>query len=221
VSPRNRRSLDAQIHGESSDVDARAGLRQVQRWRAQPGRFVPAGEPPARLTRVHHVGVTVAADFEACFRREYPRLVALGVAMSGRPEVARELAQETMLRAHSRWNEVSTFEQPGAWLRRVMSNLLIDHHRRVRAEFAATERLRDAAVDTAALPETGDEWDRLVSGLPARQRLIVTLYYADDRSVDEIASMLGVASGTVKSAFGKARARLLAQLSKEVDHGTN
>ena len=163
----------------------------------------------------------MGADFEACFRREYPRLVALGVAMSGRPEIARELAQETMLRAHARWDEVSSYEQPGAWLRRVMSNLLIDHHRSAQAERAATERLRGAVVEFVVGPESGDDWDRLVGGLPARQRVIVTLYYADDRSVDEIASMLGVARGTVKSALGKARARMLGDLSEGTDGGTN
>lgn len=158
------------------------------------------------------------ADFDECFRLHYPRLVALGVAMSGSAEVARELAQETMIRAHARWDEVSTYEQIGAWLRRVMSNLLIDHHRSVVAERAATERLQRSAVPPVA-SEPGGDWNDLVDALSPRQRVIVTLFYADDRSVDEIASMLGVATGTVKSALGKARARLLGALREEADDG--
>ena len=165
------------------------------------------------------MGVRVGADFDECFRHEYPRLVALGVAMSGSAEVARELAQETMLRAHARWNEVSTYEQTGAWLRRVMSNLLIDHHRSVTAERAATERLRRHAVASSVAPEAGCDWSQLVAALQPRQRVIVTLYYAEDRSVDEVASIVGVATGTVKSALGKARARLLDALREEADDG--
>lgn len=38
------------------------------------------------------------------------------------------------MRAHARWDDLSTYAQPGAWLRRVMSNLLIDHHRSAEAE---------------------------------------------------------------------------------------
>lgn len=166
------------------------------------------------LGRVHDVGVTVGADFDECFRDEYPRLVALGTSMSGSAEVARELAQETMIRAHRRWDEVSAYEQPGAWLRRVMSNLLIDHHRSMVAERSATERLRRSSAPSV-VSEPSDDWEQLVGSLPPRQRVIVTLYYADDRSIEEIASMLDVATGTVKSALGKARASLHEAMSKE------
>lgn len=163
----------------------------------------------------------MGVDFDECFRHEYPRLVGLGTAMSGSAEVARELAQETMMRAHARWDEVSAYEQPGAWLRRVMSNLLIDHHRSAEAERVAHERLQRAPASSVAsvASEPGDDWEWLVGPLPPRQRVIVTLYYAEDRSVDEIASMLDIAPGTVKSALGKARARLLEAISEEGGHG--
>ena len=160
----------------------------------------------------------MGVDFDECFRHEYPRLVGLGTAMSGSTEVARELAQETMMRAHARWDEVSAYEQPGAWLRRVMSNLLIDHHRSAVAERAAHERLQRSPASSVVC-EPGDDWEWLVGPLPSRQRVIVTLYYAEDRSVDEIASMLDIAPGTVKSALGKARARLLEAMSEEGGHG--
>ena len=95
-----------------------------------PGRCTGlASNRPCPVVRVHDVGVTEEAGFDDLFRHHYARLVGLGVAMSGDHEVARELAQETMLRAHDRWDELADFQQPGAWLRRVMTNLLIDHHR--------------------------------------------------------------------------------------------
>lgn len=79
--------------------------------------------------------------FDDMFREHYPRLVGLGVAMTGNNEFARDLAQETMLRAHQRWEEVSRYEHLGAWLRRVMANLMIDHHRKRTAEGRAYARL--------------------------------------------------------------------------------
>ena len=51
--------------------------------------------------------------------------------------------------------------------------------------------------------------------LPEEQRAAVTLYYYEDLPVAEIARVLGVAQGTVKSRLGRARQRLKEQLQKE------
>ncbi len=152
-----------------------------------------------------HVPVDVA--YEECFREHYPRLVALGVAMSGSRELARDLAQETMVRAHTHWNEIRHYDVPWAWLRRVMTNLLIDHHRSHVAEGAAIVRLgsRPAAGDP---PPNTDDWAQLIAPLPPRQRVVVTLHYAEDLSIEQIAEVLHIRTGTVKSALAKARERL-------------
>jgi RNA polymerase sigma factor (sigma-70 family) len=156
------------------------------------------------------------AEFDAMFEQQYPKLVALGTAMSGSREIAKELAQETMLRAYRQWNDLGSYDRPDTWLRRVMTNLLIDHHRSSTAETAALARLpRPAITDSGP-----DEWTNLVSGLPMRQRMIVTLFYGEDRSIEEIAQVLNVRPGTVKAALSHARRRLLRELTTEVGHGT-
>jgi RNA polymerase sigma-70 factor (ECF subfamily) len=161
--------------------------------------------------------VAVTTDFESMFRSQYPRLVALGVAMTGRRDIAHELAQETMMRAHRRWDEVSEYEAPHAWLRRVMTNLLIDHHRSTKAERAAVDRLASVSATTTPPPALDDWWD-LVGPLPARQRAIVTLYYADDQSVGEIAETLTVSKGTVKASLFKARRSIERRLRDQERH---
>jgi RNA polymerase sigma factor (sigma-70 family) len=177
-------------------------------------------QPQALLNRVHDVDVMTEQRFDDLFRDHYPRLVALGFAMSGSHEIARELAQETMLRAHHRWGEIIAFDRPGAWLRRVMTNLLIDYHRSRSAERAALERFgsrgmiggEDDSSDWAA-------WTDLVAPLPIRQRAIVSLFYGDDRSIDEISKILEISPGTVKSALSKARRRLQDLFKEETSHG--
>ena len=156
-----------------------------------------------------------ATDFETCFREQYPKLVALGVAMGGDREVARELAQETMLRAHDRWDQVGEYEAPVAWLRRVMTNLLIDHLRSRSVERSAVDRFGARAERSYGEPDVGPDWSRLVAPLSPAQRAIVTLYYGEDRPVDEIAEILEIATGTVKSALAKARARLAIEIGEE------
>lgn len=78
------------------------------------------------VVRVHDVEVGPDAGFDALFEEQYPKLVSLGTALSGNREIAKELAQETMLRALRNWNDVRRFDRPDAWLRKVMTNLLID-----------------------------------------------------------------------------------------------
>lgn len=51
-------------------------------------------------------------DVDTVFREVFPRLVSLGVLKTGRHDVARDLAQETMLRAHARWDEVGPISRP-------------------------------------------------------------------------------------------------------------
>jgi len=58
-------------------------------------------------------------------------------------------------------------------------------------------------------------WNDVVAPLPMRQRAIVTLHYGEDWSVDKVAEVLGISSGTVKSALSKARRRLRRSLSEE------
>jgi RNA polymerase sigma-70 factor (ECF subfamily) len=54
----------------------------------------------------------------------------------------------------------------------------------------------------------GVEWDRYLSRLPEPLRLVVMLFYFEDRSIGEVARMLGVAEGTVNSQLHRARRAL-------------
>jgi len=165
----------------------------------------PDRQPNGLLDRVHDVEM-MTTGFDEMFVEEYSKLVALGVSMSGDREVACELAQETMLRAHQRWDEVARFDVPGAWLRRVMSNLLIDHHRSATSERRAVERL------ASQVPASGEPelvvWGELMAVLTPQQRLVASLFYGDDQSVGQIAAAIGISTGGVKSTLSKVRRRL-------------
>ena len=93
-------------------------------------------------------------DFDDLFRTAYPRLVAMGLAMSTERHVAQDLAQETLLRAYRRRDELATYDSPLAWCRHVMGNLLIDQHRSRTAERSAIERMQ-ARTDAEPLAGTG------------------------------------------------------------------
>ena len=155
-------------------------------------------------------------EYDELFRSVYPRLVAMGLAMSAPRHVAQELAQETLFRAYRKREELSGYDSPVAWCRRVMGNLLIDQHRRRTSEQAALEHVQSQAdVDAQPAPATDpahlattQRWNDLMAPLSAQQRAVATLYYAEDQSVSSVAQTLGIATGTVKSALSKVRANL-------------
>lgn len=161
--------------------------------------------------------MTDGHDFEATFREVYPRLVSLGVLKTGRFEIARDLAQETMVRAHDRWEELAGYDAPAMWCRVVMTNLLVDHSRATASQRAAVDRLGRQTADGERPIDSGatsslDRWNDLVRALPDRQRLTVTLYYADDLSVSQIADLLNTSRGSVKAMLFKARRTLRSRL---------
>jgi RNA polymerase sigma-70 factor (ECF subfamily) len=156
----------------------------------------------------------VVGDVGELFDREFARLVrALGVAFD--PESAADAVQEAFIEADRRWRRVSTFEDPAGWVRRVAVNRLLNgqrNHRR-RTEILAT------VVPVAPDDLTDDLLDlrRAVDALPERMRLAVCLHHLAGLTVDEVAALLEVAPGTVKSNLHDARLKLRAQL--EDRHG--
>ena len=150
--------------------------------------------------------------FEQFFLAEHPKLVALGLAWSGNPDTARELAQESLARALRWWDRVSDLDVPGAWVRRVMINLLIDQRRGERREVLLLDRLdRPDDRDDPAPPD--DRWWHAVRALPDRERAAVTLHYLEDLPIAEVAQILEIAPGTVKASLSHARQKLRTALS--------
>lgn len=149
--------------------------------------------------------------FDAFFRNEQPQLVALALALCGDHDLARDLAQEALVRAYRAWPSVGTFARPGAWTRRVLINLASDTQRRRRTEVRLLEALR-GAVKTEEQPTSDENWNSpfwsAVRALPERQRAAVVLRYVVDLSIAETAAILRVAPGTVKASLWKARTAL-------------
>lgn len=179
------------------------------------------GKPGGGLRRVHHVqvgeldavndpGEDPEHGFDAFFRAEFPKMVALASVLTGVGEVGRDVAQESMVKAFRDWSTVGQLDRPGAWVRRVTINAAMSWHRSRSRERAARSRLRADAVQPLAPPED-TFWDA-VRSLPPRQRSAVVLHHLEDLPVAEVADVLGVAVGTVKASLAKGRAKLEPQL---------
>jgi RNA polymerase sigma-70 factor (sigma-E family) len=147
-------------------------------------------------------------DFQGFFAQHYERLCRLGFLLTGDPAQAEDLAQDALVRTWRRWRLVGKPNNPETYARKVLAN----RHRSLlrRALVEARYRSRDRPTE-----ESGDEHreDAIVlwsatRRLPLRQQAVLVLRYYEDLSEAEIARVLGIPVGTVKSLARRGLARL-------------
>jgi RNA polymerase sigma-70 factor (sigma-E family) len=160
------------------------------------------------------------AEFVAARSRSLLRTAYL---LPGDHQHAEDLVQSTLTKVYLRWPRVSRMEQPGAYARRILVN-----------QASSSRWWRSSRELSSAVPElAGDGYDdrvatsstvwKAVLALPPRQRAVVVLRYYEELSEAEIADVLGMALGTVKSTAHAANRRLagvLADVVTESAEGT-
>ncbi|HRW38011.1 MAG: sigma-70 family RNA polymerase sigma factor [Acidimicrobiales bacterium] len=144
-------------------------------------------------------------DFDALFRAEYPALVRELRLVCGGVPLAEEVAAEAFVACWSRWSEVSTYDRPGAWVRRVaLRQAGRRRWRRARRgdleRIAASWASTDGPLDLDLLEALRD--------LTHPQRVAVVLHHLAGWPADDIAEVLGCAEATVRSHLRRGRQRL-------------
>jgi RNA polymerase sigma-70 factor (ECF subfamily) len=159
-------------------------------------------------------------SFEGFYAREYRLLVAFAHALTGSRAHAEDVAQEAMLAAYRRWDEVSRLDAPHAWVRRVCANLAVSFVRRRIVEARGLLRLRRRHSDVAALDDDDATFWAEVRRLPRRQAQCIVLCYVYGCSVGDVAQVLGCSDGTVKTHLSRGRSKLAKRLGTALDEGT-
>lgn len=161
-------------------------------------------------------GVTGVEDFTEFVREALPGLLRYGHLLTGNPHDAADLVQTVLEKVGARWGAVGRGSgDPVAYTRRAMANCHVSRWRRTRRENLIAD-VPD--VRPVADPDPFDNeplWAAL-RDLPPRQRAVVVLRYYEDLSETEIAAVLGVSRGTVKSQASKAKAALRQRLGTRV-----
>ena len=165
--------------------------------------------------------------FEELVARHRDRMMRLVLSVLG-PELgndAEDVVQEAFLRAHDRLRGFRGQSRFGSWLYRIAYNRALDYWR---SAARRQRRAREAAADPAGPPRVDDaggqrlldaERDRAVRAaldrVPQPYRTALHSYYWLELPVAEIAELLGVARGTVKSYLHRGRARLAGLLEED------
>ena len=142
--------------------------------------------------------------FEELYRRFHSRIYALALRMTRDFGEAEESVQEVFLAA---WRSLDAFRGEsafGTWLHAIAIRSLVSRHRRtVRRAEETIEG--DVARLRVVLPETSIDLERAIGRLPDGARAVLLLHDVHGHKCREIAEMLGIAVGTVKSQLHRAR----------------
>ena len=135
--------------------------------------------------------------------------------------LAEELSQEVFLALHQHLGTLESPEHVLFWLRKVTTHRALDvARRRQRRPMVSLEDAPEpVAVTPAGDPMLGAALRKLIAALPAKARMVVVLRYQEDLDPTEIAAILGIPIGTVKSQLQRALTLLRGKLTRlgEVD----
>lgn len=152
-------------------------------------------------------------EFQWLFAQEYVPVVCAANVVLHDYARAEEVAQDAFVRLLEHWPKVSTYERPGAWVRKVAIRQAIKVATR-EARIVSLEDGWPAGCEARPL-----DLDLLaaIQDLSPKQRAVVTLYYLEDWPAAEIAEVVDCKVSTVSVHLHRARIRLAEILGEEVE----
>ncbi|WP_084729106.1 SigE family RNA polymerase sigma factor [Streptacidiphilus neutrinimicus] len=151
-----------------------------------------------------------ADDFTAYVKERRASLYATAYHLTGDRFAAEDLLQSALFSTYRAWDRISDKAAVGGYMRRTMTNLHISAWRRRKVNEYPTEEMPETAGDTDAMGGTELRtvlWQALAK-LPENQRTMLVLRYYEGKTDPEIADVLGISVGTVKSGIWRALRRL-------------
>lgn len=167
--------------------------------------------------------------FAILVERHKDEAFTLALRLLGSREEAEEAVQDAFLRAYQALGSFRGESRFGTWLYRIVYNLCMTRVARRRPRTEPLEILTDERCEDAVAAESIDLLEKLdqeefmrslqnsLGALPAPHRVALELFYLQEQSYEEIATIMDVPLGTVKTYLFRARTRLRALLVREND----
>jgi len=166
--------------------------------------------------RLVAVNAELEAEFEARLLESSSLAFRIAFSVLRHVEDAEEVAQEAFVKAYRRFTQLRDRDRFRAWLVRMTWRLAIDRQRtdrrRVAREQAQEIVSAPSTVDEVLARERADELWRAIDALPDKLRLVIVLANIEGHEIADVARLLGVPQGTVKSRLFLARQRLKERL---------
>jgi RNA polymerase sigma-70 factor (ECF subfamily) len=134
------------------------------------------------------------------------KVFRMAVAMLRDAGRAEEVTQDIFLKMWRAFPGYNGRASLSTWLYTIARNTCLSA---VRAQsYRRTSGLDDVPEPAATMASQDLDWHHLLARLPDAQRHVITLFYFEERSITEVAAMMGVPEGTVKSQLHRARRAL-------------
>jgi len=182
----------------------------------------PASADEHERVWIEHAQAGDAQAFRALVDRYRDRAYGLAFRILRSPPDAEEVAQDAFVRV---WRALPRFRGEAAfatWLYRIVARQAFDRAARLkgrRAREMDLEKAGDVADPVVAaeprMQQRALRLERLMERLSDAQKTVVTLYYYQDRSVEEVARILALPENTVKTHLSRARAALRSAWTRE------
>jgi RNA polymerase sigma-70 factor (sigma-E family) len=148
------------------------------------------------------------AEFVEFVRASSARLQRAAYLLTGDRHQAEDDVQTVLVRVYTAWSRIRR-QDPFAYARKVLANLVIDRWRRPIREDATEELPEQAMPGDVADGVAVQEWlMRTLAVLSSRERAIVVLRHFWDLTEADVAAELNVSVGTVKSTASRALAKM-------------
>jgi RNA polymerase sigma-70 factor (sigma-E family) len=170
------------------------------------GVAAPAGQvPPAAVS----AGSADDPSFRDYVRARRRALLRTAYLLTGNLPDAEDLVQSALAKTYLAWDRIEDRGALDGYVRRAMVNTHISWWRRRRVEEFPTDEIPDRAIaDHSTGADMQESLRHAVDRLPQRMRAAVMLRYYEDMTEAEVAEVLGVSLGTVKSTVSRAVAKL-------------
>ncbi|WP_433331346.1 SigE family RNA polymerase sigma factor [Spirillospora sp. CA-294931] len=157
-------------------------------------------------------------EFRAYVTDRGPALLRAATRLTSDQAEAEDLLQAALAKTYLAWDRINDRASIDGYVRRAMVNTQISWWRRRKLEIYPTAELPDRPIDDHTRhTDLHDALGRALDRLPERQRLAVMLRYYEDMPETEIAEVLGVSVGTVKSTVSRAMVKLRRDAALEAD----
>lgn len=189
-------------------VGAGVNRRQSDHGTRRPADLRHAPESSSSLPRQLDAA-SEDADFREFVSSRGRALLRSAYLLTGNLADAEDLVQSALAKTYQAWNRIEDRKALDGYVRRAMVNTHISWWRRHRVDEYPTDEIPDQpAADTSGNSELRDTLQRAIDRLPQRMRAAVVLRYFEDMTEAEVADVLGVSQGTVKSTVSRAVAKL-------------